>query len=160
MAAQALSGVLVVALEQAVAAPLASRTLADTGAGVIKLERAEGDLARGYDDTVYGQSSYFVWLNGGTETIAADIKSGSDLRLVRAIIAKADVFLQNLAPSAAARAGLGAVDLRQAHPRLIVCDISGYDEDGLFRERKAYDFLVQAEVGLASVTGYPGHPAR
>jgi len=160
MAAQALSGILVVALEQAVAAPLASRILADAGARVIKLERAEGDFARGYDDTVYGQSSYFVWLNGGKESIAVDIKSDGDLRLVRAMIAKADVFLQNLAPGAAARAGLGASDLRKAHPRLIVCDISGYGEDGPFRDKKAYDFLVQGEIGLASVTGYPGRPAR
>jgi itaconate CoA-transferase len=155
-----LEGILVVALEQAVAAPYASSRLADAGARVIKVERAEGDFARGYDRAVKGQASYFVWLNRGKESLALDIKSEADRALLTRMIAKADVFIQNLAPGAAARAGFASAALRARHPSLITCDISGYGEDGPYREMKAYDLLIQAEVGLCSVTGGPESPAR
>lgn len=155
-----LDGLLVVALEQAVAAPYASSRLADAGARVIKIERAEGDFARGYDRAVKGQASYFIWLNRGKESLALDIKSEADRALLARIVAKADVFIQNLAPGASARAGFDSRVLRERHPRLITCDISGYGEDGPYREMKAYDLLVQAETGLCSVTGGPESPAR
>jgi crotonobetainyl-CoA:carnitine CoA-transferase CaiB-like acyl-CoA transferase len=151
-----LSGVLVVALEQAVAAPLASSRLADAGARVIKIERAEGDFARGYDGAAGDASSYFVWLNRGKESLVLDIKDPQDLALLHRILAKADVFLQNLAVGAAARAGLGSDDLRRKYPMLITCDISGYGDHGPYAEMKAYDLLVQAESGLLSVSGAPG----
>lgn len=155
-----LSGILVVALEQAVAAPYASSRLADAGARVIKIERPEGDFARGYDRAAKGEASYFVWLNRGKESLVLDIKDPADKALLERIVAKADVFIQNLAPGAAARAGFGAADLRRKHPRLITCDISGYGDDNSYRDMRAYDMLVQAESGLAAVTGGADEPAR
>lgn len=155
-----LDGVLVVALEQAVAAPYCSSRLADAGARVIKVERPEGDFARGYDRAVHGQSSYWVWINRGKESIALDLKRGDDLALMQRLLARADVFLQNLAPGAAARLGLGAAALRERHPRLITCDISGYGDQGPLVKAKAYDLLVQAESGLVSVSGAPGEWGR
>jgi itaconate CoA-transferase len=151
-----LAGVLVVALEQAVAAPLCTRKLADAGARVIKVERAEGDFARGYDASVHGGSSYFVWLNRGKESLVLDIKEPADAELLSRIIARADVFIQNLVPGAADRAGFGSATLRARHRRLITCDISGYGESGPYAGMRAYDNLVQAEVGIHAVTGYPG----
>ncbi len=155
-----LEGLLVVALEQAVAAPYCSSRLADAGARVIKIERPEGDFARGYDEAARGQSSYFVWLNRGKESLVCDIKEADDRALLRRIVAKADVFIQNLMPGAAVRAGFASAELRQAHPRLITVDISGYGDEGPFAAMKAYDLLVQAESGLASVTGRPEGPGR
>lgn len=155
-----LDGILVVALEQAVAAPLCSMRLADAGARVIKIERPEGDFARGYDRAALGESSYFVWLNRGKESLVANLADAEDLALVRRIIAQADVFLQNLAPGAASRLGLDSAALRAAHPRLITCDISGYGEVGPYRDMKAYDLLVQCETGLAEITGSPEAPGR
>ncbi len=155
-----LDGLLVVALEQAVAAPLCSSRLADAGARVIKLERPDGDFARRYDRVARGQSSYFVWLNRGKESIAVDIKDEADRALISRMLARADVFLQNLAPGAAARAGFDAAELRRRHPRLIVCSISGYGESGPYRDMKAYDLLIQAETGLAHITGPASAPAR
>jgi itaconate CoA-transferase len=151
-----LDGLLVIALEQAVAAPYCSSRLADAGARVIKIERPEGDFARGYDRAVHGESSYWVWINRGKESVALDLKQADDLALLRQMLARADVFLQNLAPGAAARLGLGAAELRARHPRLITCDISGYGEQGPMVKAKAYDLLVQAESGLISVSGAPG----
>lgn len=156
----ALDGILVVALEQAVAAPLCTSRLAEGGARVIKLERAEGDFARGYDHVVHGESAYFVWLNRGKESVTIDIKADEDRALFERLLAKADVFVQNLAPGAAARAGFGSAELRARHPRLITCDISGYGEDGPASKMKAYDFLIQCEAGLASVTGTGDQSAR
>ena len=158
--AQPLRGLTVVALEQAVAAPYCSMRLADAGARVIKIERPEGDFARGYDHAAAGSSSYFVWLNRGKESLVADIKNAEDAALLKRILSRADVFIQNLAPGAAARAGFGAPALRAAHPRLITLDISGYGEVGPYAGMKAYDLLVQAESGLASVTGHPAGPGR
>jgi itaconate CoA-transferase len=158
--AKPLEGLLVVSLEQAVAAPYCSSRLADAGARVIKLERPEGDFARGYDRVVHGESAYFVWLNRGKESIAVDLKQAVDLALVKRMIAAADVFIQNLAPGAAGRLGLGHESLRAAHPRLVTCDISGYGETGPYAKMKAYDLLVQAESGLASITGRPEGPGR
>jgi crotonobetainyl-CoA:carnitine CoA-transferase CaiB-like acyl-CoA transferase len=155
-----LDGLLVVALEQAVAAPFATLRLADAGARVIKLERPEGDFARGYDRAVNGQSAYFVWLNRGKESVRVDLKAPADLALVRRMLARADVFVQNLAPGATERLGLASAELRAAHPGLITCDISGYGGDGPYRDMKAYDLLVQAESGLAGVTGTAEAPAR
>ena len=148
-----LEDILVLALEQAVAAPLCTSRLADAGARVIKVERAEGDFARAYDDVVGGESAYFVWLNRGKESLVCDIKSADDHALIHRILERADVFVQNLAPGAAARAGLGSDALRAKYPRLITCDISGYGEEGPYKDMKAYDLLVQAESGLVSVTG-------
>lgn len=158
--AGALDGLLVVALEQAVAAPYCSSRLADAGARVIKVERAEGDFARGYDQAAAGQSSYFVWLNRGKQSLVADIKQPADASLLHRIIARADVFIQNLAPGAAARAGFGSDALRAAHPKLITVDISGYGDAGDYASMKAYDLLVQAESGLAAITGHPAGPGR
>lgn len=155
-----LEGLLVVAMEQAVAAPTCSQKLCDAGARVIKIERAEGDFARGYDKAAAGQSSYFVWLNRGKQSIALDIKDPGDKALLGRMLAKADVFIQNLAPGALARAGFGSADLRAKHPRLITVDISGYGEAGDYARMKAYDLLVQAESGLASITGHPAGPGR
>ncbi len=151
-----LDGVLVVSLEQAVAAPMASYRLAEAGARVIKIERPEGDFARGYDQAAAGISSYFAWLNRGKESIALDLRHGPDRAVMDALVAEADVFIQNLAVGAAARLGLGADALLTRRPELIVCDISGYGPDGPFAELKAYDLLVQAESGLLSVSGPPG----
>ena len=154
-----LKGLLVVAVEQAVAAPLATCRLADAGARVIKVERDGGDFARGYDGTD-GVSAYFAWLNRGKESIVLDIKGAEDRILLERMVEHADVFIQNLAPGAAARAGFGSKDLRERHPRLITCDISGYGEDGPYRSMRAYDLLVQAESGVASITGSPAEPGR
>jgi itaconate CoA-transferase len=155
-----LEGLLVVSLEQAVAAPYCAARLADAGARVIKIERPEGDFARGYDTAVQGMSSYFVWLNRGKESLVADIKQPADAALLHRLLAKADVFIQNLAPGAAARSGFGSEALRARHERLIAVDISGYGETGEYAAMKAYDLLVQAEAGLAMVTGLPAGPGR
>jgi crotonobetainyl-CoA:carnitine CoA-transferase CaiB-like acyl-CoA transferase len=155
-----LEGVLVVALEQAVAAPYCTSRLADAGARVIKIERAEGDFARGYDRAVHGESSYFVWTNRGKESVALDVKQAADRELLERMLARADVFVQNLAPGAAERLGLGSEALRARHPRLVTCDISGYGDGGRLAAMKAYDLLVQAESGLVSVSGAPGEWGR
>ena len=160
MTALPLKGLLVVSLEQAVAAPYCSSRLADAGARVIKIERPEGDFARGYDKAAKGLSSYFVWLNRGKESLVADIKQPKDAAMLHNILSKADVFIQNLAPGAAARSGFGSKDLREKYPRLITVDISGYGEDGDYATMKAYDLLVQAESGLAMITGHPAGPGR
>lgn len=156
----ALDGLLVVALEQAVAGPLATVRLAEAGARVIKIERAEGDFARAYDNVANGDSAYFVWLNRGKESLVLDIKKPDDHALLSRILAQADVFVQNLAPGAAARAGLGSRELRARHPQLICCDISGYGDSGPARDMKAYDLLIQCESGLASITGTADAPGR
>ncbi|UJW30492.1 CoA transferase [Saccharothrix sp. AJ9571] len=151
---QPLRGVTVVSLEQAIAAPYASRHLADLGARVIKVERpGAGDFARAYDTRVNGLSSHFVWVNRNKESLTLDIKKPRGKEILRRLLADADVFIQNLAPGAAARAGLGAEELRAEHPRLIVCDISGYGTPGPYETMKAYDLMVQSEAGLVSVTG-------
>ena len=156
----ALDGLLVVALEQAVAAPLCSARLVEGGARVIKIERAEGDFARDYDHVVNGDSAYFVWLNRGKESLVLDIKQAGDAALLTRILARADVFIQNLAPGGAARAGFGPAELRKTNPRLICCDISGYGSTGPAKDMKAYDLLIQCETGLASITGSPDAPGR
>jgi formyl-CoA transferase len=149
-----LDGITVVSLEQAVAAPFATRQLADLGARVIKVERpGKGDFARGYDESVHGQSSYFVWLNRSKESLTLDLKSDAGRAVLDELLADADVFVQNLAPGAAARMGLSADELGKRFPRLVVCDVSGFGATGPWSERKAYDLLVQAESGLMSVTG-------
>ena len=155
-----LEGLLVVSLEQAVAAPYAASRLADAGARVIKVERPEGDFARNYDADAHGYSSYFVWLNRGKESVALDLKQPADLKIFKAMLTKADVFIQNLMPGALDRLGVSMAALRAADPRLITCDISGYGASGPFAQMKAYDFLVQAEVGLAQITGAPEEPGR
>ena len=155
-----LDGLLVISMEQAVAAPTCSAKLCDAGARVIKIERAEGDFARGYDAAANGLSTYFVWLNRGKESVCLNIKDPSDKALLEALVAKADVFIQNLAPGAMGRAGFGAAALREIYPRLITVDISGYGEEGEYAAMKAYDLLVQAESGLASVTGRAEGPGR
>ncbi len=156
MSIKPLAGITVVALEQAVAAPYCTSRLADAGARVIKVERPEGDFARGYDTAVHGESSYFVWINRGKESVALDLRRDEDCAHLHAMLALADVFIQNLAPGAAARLGFGTEALRQRHPRLVTCDISGYGESGPLRDLKAYDLLVQAESGLVAVSGAPG----
>jgi len=155
-----LADLLVVSLEQAVAAPYCSSRLADAGARVIKIERPEGDFARGYDTAAKGYSSYFVWLNRGKQSLVADIKQPDDAGLVHRILRRADVFIQNLAPGAADRAGLGSAALRERYPRLITVDISGYGDGNDYATMKAYDLLVQAESGLAMITGHPAGPWR
>lgn len=160
MAFKPLKDKLVVTLEQAVAAPFCSSRLADAGARVIKIERLEGDFARGYDNVVHGESAYFVWLNRGKESLVLDIKASEDAALLQRILSKADVFIQNLAPGAAGRAGLDSKQLRIKYPKLITVDISGYGEEGSFSDMKAYDLLVQAESGLCSVTGRAEGPGR
>jgi len=155
-----LEGLLVVALEQAVAAPYCSSRLADAGARVIKVERPEGDFARNYDHVARGESAYFVWLNRGKESVVLDIKDDDDHGFLLGMIDKADVFIQNLAPGTAARMGMGSKKLRLTNPGLITVDISGYGEVGPFRDMKAYDLLVQSESGLASITGAPSEPGR
>jgi itaconate CoA-transferase len=155
-----LDGLLVLSLEQAVAAPYCSSRLADAGARVIKVERAEGDFARYYDRAVGSLSSYFVWLNRGKESLVADIKLADDVDLLNAILERADVFIQNLAPGAAERAGFGSEQLRVKYPRLITVDITGYGAGAAFASMKAYDLLVQAESGLAMLTGHPAGPGR
>ncbi len=156
-----LEGITVLALEQAVAAPFATRQLGDLGARVIKVERAgSGDFARGYDETVHGMSSYFVWLNRGKESITLDIKQPQDRALIDKVLAHADVFVQNLVPGAVERLGLDDQSLRDAYPRLITCSVSGYGAPGPYSSKKAYDLLVQCEAGLLSVTGTPEAPAK
>ena len=155
-----LSNILVVTLEQAVAAPYCSCRLADAGARVIKIEREEGDFARDYDSVVDGESAYFVWLNRGKESLVLNIKQQQDAALLHRMLAQADVFIQNLAPGAAQRSGLGSEELRKLYPQLICCNISGYGEQGDYRDMKAYDLLVQCESGLASITGTPEAPGR
>jgi itaconate CoA-transferase len=161
MEARPLDGITIVALEQAVAAPFATRHLADLGARVIKIERPQvGDFARDYDQTVKGLSSHFVWLNRSKESLALDVKHARAKDILDRLIERADVFIQNLAPGAAARLGLSADDLLSAHPRLIVCDISGYGDGGPYASKKAYDLLVQSEAGVLSVTGTPETPSK
>jgi len=155
-----LEGLLVVALEQAVAAPMCTCRLADAGARVIKIERPEGDFARGYDSIVHGESAYFVWLNRGKESVVLDLAKSADKALFAAMIGKADIFVQNLKPGAIEKLGFSISHLRREHPRLIVCSVSGYGEEGPYASRKAYDLLVQAESGLSSVTGGPEAPSR
>jgi itaconate CoA-transferase len=158
---QPLDGITVVALEQAVAAPFATRQLADLGARVIKIERpGTGDFARDYDRTTRGQSSYFVWLNRGKESIELDIKNRQDRDLLGRLIDGADVFVQNLIPGAAERLGLGAAALRADRPALICCSVSGYGDDGPYAAKKAYDLLVQCETGLVMSTGTPEAPSK
>ncbi len=156
MSNKPLQGIVVIALEQAVAAPYCSSRLADAGARVIKIERPEGDFARGYDTAVHGESSYFVWINRGKESVALDLRQPEAKARLAQLIAQADVFIQNLAPGAAGRLGFGSDELRERHPRLITCDISGYGESGPLKDLKAYDLLVQAESGLVAVSGAPG----
>ncbi|MBB1595838.1 CaiB/BaiF CoA-transferase family protein [Achromobacter sp. UMC46] len=156
-----LDGITVVALEHAVAAPFASRQLADLGARVIKIERpGTGDFARGYDAAVHGQSSFFVWANRGKESLCLDLEHPAQRGVLQRLLGGADVFIQNLAPGAAQRKGLDFAALHAEFPRLIVCDVSGYGDSGPFREKKAYDLLIQAAAGLISVTGTPDAPAR
>jgi len=155
-----LAGTLVIALEQAVAAPMCSCRLADAGARVIKVERPEGDFARYYDRLAQGESAYFVWLNRGKESICLDLSLPQDKAVLAAMLTKADVFVQNLKPGAIAKLGFALDRLRRDHPRLVICSISGYGEEGPYAARKAYDLLIQAESGLASVTGNADAPAR
>ena len=156
-----LDGITVVSLEQAVAAPFATRHLADLGARVIKIERPKvGDFARDYDRTVKGMASHFVWLNRSKESLTLDVKHVKAKDVLSRLIARADVFIQNLAPGAASRLGLAADTLLERHPRLIVCDISGYGDSGPYASKKAYDLLVQSEAGVLSVTGTPDTPSK
>ncbi|MGL6110617.1 MAG: CaiB/BaiF CoA transferase family protein, partial [Rubrivivax sp.] len=163
---QPLQGITVVTLEQAVAAPFATRQLADLGARVIKIERpGTGDFARGYDQRVRGLSSHFVWCNRSKESLTLDLKQPAAAEVLHRLIRdKADVVVQNLAPGAAARLGLSYEALATARPGIIVCDISGYGDDaqrpGPYRDKKAYDLLIQSEAGLVSVTGTPDAPAK
>ena len=159
--AAALSGVLVVSIEQAVAAPYATSRLAEAGARVIKIEKPPaGDFARDYDAAVHGESSYFVWLNQGKESALLDFKQPADMQLLRAVLRRADVFIHNLAPGAIERAGLNLTNLREENPRLITCAISGYGENNDYSNMRAYDNLIQGEVGIFAVTGNAGGPAK
>src|SRR5580704_7172047 len=156
-----LEGVKIVSIEQAVAAPLASRHLADYGARVIKIERPEGgDFARAYDGKVRGMSSWFVWLNRSKQSLSLDLKRPEAREIVEKLTANCDVFMHNLAPGAAARAGLQSETMLSRNPRLIVCEISGYGSDGPYRDKKAYDLLVQFETGVVSITGTPESPCK
>jgi crotonobetainyl-CoA:carnitine CoA-transferase CaiB-like acyl-CoA transferase len=156
-----LSGVTVVSLEQAVAAPFATRQLADLGARVIKIERpVVGDFARGYDTTVNGLASHFVWTNRSKESLTLDLKRPEGKWIVEQLLERSDVFVQNLAPGAVERLGFGATRLREQYDRLIVCDISGYGSSGPYRDKKAYDLLIQCETGVVSITGTPDEPAK
>ncbi len=156
-----LEGITVVSLEQAVAAPFATRQLADLGARIIKVERPQvGDFARSYDVTVKGLSSHFVWLNRSKESLTLDLKNEGAQKVLRRLLEEADAFVQNLAPGAAGRLGFGTEALRKKHPRLIVCNVSGYGASGPYRDKKAYDLLVQCEAGLVSVTGTPETPSK
>ena len=160
MSEKELAGLFVISIEQAVAAPYASCKLADAGARVIKIERSEGDFARNYDADALGNSSYFVWLNRGKESLRLDLKDADDLAMLHRMISKADIFIQNLMPGAIERLGFSSQSLRDTYPRLITCDISGYGSSGEFSQMKAYDFLVQAQVGMAQITGAPQAPGR
>src|SRR4051812_24953265 len=156
-----LDGIKVVTLEHAIAAPFCTRQLADLGARVIKVERpGVGDFARAYDQRVRGEASHFVWTNRSKESLALDLKDAQALAVLKALLARADVLVQNLAPGAAARMGLSYEALRARHPRLVVCDISGYGNDGPYRDKKAYDLLIQSEAGFLSVTGTPEQPSK
>jgi itaconate CoA-transferase len=156
-----LDGMLVVSIDQAVAAPLAARHLADLGARVIKIERPDGgDFARGYDAAVRGEASHFVWLNRGKESIAVDLKAPRGREVLARLLTRADVFLHNLGPGAVERLGFGADELVARHPDLVVCTMSGYGSTGPYRDKRAYDLLVQSEAGLVSLTGTPDHPAK
>jgi itaconate CoA-transferase len=156
-----LDGLLVVSLEHAIAAPFCTRQLADLGARVIKVERpGAGDFARAYDQRVHGLASHFVWTNRSKESLTLDLKQPDAQAVLRDLLARADVLVQNLAPGAAARMGLGADVLRAQHPRLVVCDISGYGDDGPYRDKKAYDLLIQSEAGFLSITGTPDMPSK
>ena len=156
-----LEGITVVTLEHAIAAPFCTRQLADLGARVIKIERpGTGDFARGYDERVRGLASHFVWTNRSKESLTLDVKHAAAKPILSALVARADVLVQNLAPGAAARLGLSYEALAAAHPRLIVCDISGYGADGPYRDKKAYDLLIQSESGFLSITGTPDAPAK
>jgi itaconate CoA-transferase len=155
-----LEGLLVVSIEQAVAAPQCTCRMADAGARVIKVERPEGDFARDYDYIVHGESAHFVWLNRGKESVVLDLTRAGDKALLEAMLGKADVFVQNLKPGALAKLGFAIPRLRKDYPRLVCCSISGYGESGPYAQRKAYDLLIQAESGLSSVTGGPEAPAR
>ncbi len=155
-----LEGLQVVAIEQAVAAPFATSRLADAGAHVIKVERPEGDFARGYDAAAKGQSSYFVWLNRGKKSVMLDLTTAEGQATLRILLEKADVVVQNLKPGALSRLGIDIAHLRRDFPRLITCSISGFGETGPMAGRKAYDLLIQAESGLSSITGGPSEPAR
>jgi len=156
-----LDGIVVVSLEHAIAAPFCTRQLADLGARVIKVERpGSGDFARGYDTRVKGMASHFVWTNRSKESLTLDLKQPPALAVLKELLAGADVLVQNLAPGASARMGLGWDDLRERHPRLVVCDISGYGEDGPYRDKKAYDLLIQSEAGFLSITGTPDSPSK
>jgi itaconate CoA-transferase len=156
-----LDHITVVSLEHAIAAPFCTRQLADLGARVIKVERPEvGDFARAYDNRARGEASHFVWVNRSKESLALDLKDPQHLAVLKQLIAKADVLVQNLAPGATGRMGLDAATLRAADPRLIVCDISGYGNDGPYRDKKAYDLLIQSEAGFLSITGTPEHPSK
>jgi crotonobetainyl-CoA:carnitine CoA-transferase CaiB-like acyl-CoA transferase len=155
-----LAGLTVVSIEQAVAAPFCTARLADAGARVVKIERPEGDFARGYDKAAAGQSSYFVWLNRGKESVVIDLASEAGKAVLLGLVAGADVLVQNLKPGALDRLGIGPAALRERHPTLVTCSISGYGETGPDATRKAYDLLIQAESGLCSITGGPDEPAR
>jgi crotonobetainyl-CoA:carnitine CoA-transferase CaiB-like acyl-CoA transferase len=157
---QDLAGLLVVSVEQAVAAPYCTARLADAGARVVKVERPEGDFARRYDRYVNGESAYFVWLNRGKESCRIDLKDAADRDLLARMIARADVLVQNMGPGVLARFGFAAAELRARHPRLVTCDVTGYGTSGAYATQKAYDLLVQAESGLAAVNGGPEGPAR
>jgi crotonobetainyl-CoA:carnitine CoA-transferase CaiB-like acyl-CoA transferase len=158
---RSLEGIKVIALEHAIAAPFCTRQLADQGARVIKIERpGTGDFARRYDERVHGQASHFVWTNRSKESLTLDLKQIQAQRILRALVADADVLVQNLAPGAADRLGMSYQALSATHPGLIVCDISGYGADGPYRDRKAYDLLIQSESGFLSVTGSPDEPAK
>ena len=156
-----LEGITIISIEQAVAAPFATRQLADLGARVVKIERPDvGDFARDYDETVQGMASHFVWLNRSKESLTLDLKHPEARQIVHQLLADADVFIQNLAPGATERLGLGPEELTQRYPRLIVCGVSGYGSSGPYRDKKAYDLLVQCETGLVSVTGMPETPSK
>ncbi|MEO6023906.1 MAG: CaiB/BaiF CoA-transferase family protein, partial [Burkholderiales bacterium] len=156
-----LTGITVVALEQAVAVPFATRQLADLGARVIKIERpGEGDFARAYDKTVNGMSSHFVWLNRSKESLTLDVKHPEANKILHQLLSRADVFIQNFAPGATDRLGLSADELTAKYPRLIVCDLSGYGRDGPYADKKAYDLLIQCETGVVAVSGTPETPSK
>lgn len=159
--ARPLDGITVVSLEHAIAAPFCTRQLADLGARVIKVERpGAGDFARAYDSRAKGLASHFAWVNRSKESLTLDLKHPGALQVLKDLLVRADVLVQNLAPGAAERMGLGHAALRDAHPRLVVCDISGYGNDGPYRDKKAYDLLIQSEAGFLSVTGTPDEPCK